>query len=571
MVASTIHDPATSTVASKSCVPTVSGTVPNGSQTWGMGPTTVGGLMVVELFVTLTAPAVMVPSTIRVLHDTTFPVKLSLRAPAMSDQSIFLRVKQQNIKINVHAAKDKKMGTLQVDTAWVLYVRATPTRKSPGGTGVSNNYMRLTEWHKTPDMTYKLDVYCGANDGPMCQFHVASATDSSGDYEVGTGRNRYWYSLRADAPQEFFLVKNNADGLYALFCYGPDDQWISTMGHTGMTSVDRPTVVAVQGASLPASYTACWSTMALSGATPPFAGLVASADAHLGSLVVESTANSVGVGSGALVVRGGGSFDGDVHVSGSVTSSGVNAVSPFEVQSQTLPAQKLRIVVSDGITPAGTEAGQVFFDAAGTNKQIKLENAMWNDAMALMTLRLTGLSPALRAFVNIQGAGGIGNIAVQQLIWDAGETAWLPFTLQIDHQWSPNTAIDPHIHVAPLTSLTTEAATFDLVWEIRDMWEVVNDANMTTYLANGDPASHANTFNGTVSLTGPQTALRHRMLHFGSCTPALSPNSRSAVIVGALRRRGGTTYAGQVALLGFDFHVQNNSLMGDLGPYPPPS
>lgn len=471
------------------------------------------------------------------------------------------------------------MGTLQVDTAWVLYVRGSPTRKSPAGTGAPSNYMRLTDWHRTASMTYKLDVYCGANNGPMCQFHVACSTNSSGDYTVSSptapAQNRYWYSLRADAPQEFFLIKNNADNLYALYCYGPDNQWISVMGFTGMTSVDRPTIVAVQSDPLPASYTAYWSTMALPGATPPFAGLVSSADAHLGSLVIESTTNSIGIGSGALVVNGGASFDGDVHVSGSVNATGGmagSAVSPFEVMSQTLPAEKLQVVVSDGITPASTLAGEVYLNAAGTSFQIRLSRPMWNDAMALTTLRTTGVGnfPTLQAFLTINAGGDIGNVAMQQLQWASSANDWIPFTLQLDHQWAPNTRISPHVHVVPYDRTTTANTYFDLAWEVKDIYGGVpaEDDPLKTLYETGAPSASHNIFSGTATLPTGAVQMRHVMINFSSGTPQLGTYSRSAVIVGALRRRAGGDTA-KITLVGFDFHVQNNRLMGDMGPYGP--
>jgi hypothetical protein len=185
-----------------------------------------------------------------------------------------------------------------------------------------------------------------------------------------------------------------------------------------------------------------------------------------------------------------------------------------------------------------------------TAHEMFLDPPVWND-LEIVLISTTSTALTLRTLVTID------TVAIQQPCWrTAGTQAWMPFTKQLPHNWKPNSSVSPHLHVVPLVT-TVGAASFQLIWQIRDIGEV--------YQTTALPAT--NSYRQTATLPGSVPALTHALIGFGSQTPTgFNMNSRSHIIIGALRRITSPNDL-DIYLIGFDFHIQLWKVGGDRGPY----
>jgi hypothetical protein len=405
------------------------------------------------------------------------------------------------------------------------YYSKIPSAKSAAPTGVSSNYMQITNWHKMGPMAYKMDVYAGWDSTSVCRFVLDTATDSSGDYSVTTtgsyGKNVYEFRARIGAPHEFFLLKNNDVGVnqnkYALFCYGPDWHQVTAFAYTGIESL-RPSLAFTGDATLPASYTVMFSTCSLPiGGPYTYTGVLATMPSYVGSINSSTT----------------------------LTASSLTSISPDGLNTMTISTDN---------------SGYTYFNAQGGSKTLILTSPRWNDLQMMPNVRLgTSGAPSMQTFYTIPASGSADPIVVEQMAFSGTSVNTLDFSGQTSHSWKPNTSMSPHIHWAVTTSMGTNTAVFQLAWQLRE----INDTYTT-------PIS-SNNYNEII-IIGPQTVTyQHKMSNFVTRTPTIAGLGNSSIIVGALARLATHTsdnFTGNIFLIGFDWHYQLDQIEGDNGPYP---
>lgn len=187
-------------------------------------------------------------------------------------------------------------------------------------------------------------------------------------------------------------------------------------------------------------------------------------------------------------------------------------------------------------------------------QEILMDPPVWNDL--LLTPNLSNASGVLQYGTMISVAG----VAITRPYWAENRNSWLQFETQMPHTWKPNTGVRVHLHVVPRTTIPVgQTATFDVVWEIRDIGQI--------FSTEAVPGVN-NAFQQTATLPAGTVGMTHMLINFPTATPSgFDPDSRSHCIIGMLRRNSGNTYTGDVFLISFDIHIQNYKIQGDAGPY----
>jgi hypothetical protein len=387
---------------------------------------------------------------------------------------------------------------------------------SPGqasfGAMAPATWYRLIPAHRMPNSAVDLEVHaCNSANNETSVFKLVAGSDLGGDY---VAPKCFWaFTVAPTLPTampEYVFIKNATGGAgaetYSLWARSSAAVDVAIYSFNGWRSGAAVHSVGLTQSSPPASNPGTVDTLLDTG------GFWSGA-ATLPTMTSQTA--SAGSFAGALTIN-------SVPAGNNLTLT----VSPVGVLT---------------ISSSGVSA------SAGT---VGLGTPVWDDIIAVTALRFTGGTPVLKTFVVVDGQ------SVTQPAWEREDNNWVPFSIQTPHTFRPNSEINPHIHLAPASNMGANTAIFDLVWEIRAIGEAYTGG-----------AVGANVFNGTATLGPNVNAKVHTMIHFGNRTPSIGATP-SSIIVGAVRRRTGSTYSGDVFLVGFDFHIQKNKVEGDQGPYP---
>lgn len=171
---------------------------------------------------------------------------------------------------------------------------------------------------------------------------------------------------------------------------------------------------------------------------------------------------------------------------------------------------------------------------------------MWDDVLSdTAAARSGGTAPAFTKIID--NVGGTSTGVYANVFSDA--TKDVHFVMQIPHSWAQGSNLRPHIHWMPLTDIANgETVDFDFEYAWVDVGEVLpadTTEDPITYTSSGTTAAHT-----------------HKMTSFTTITG--TGHTVSSVLLCRVGRKVSSTFGGDIAVLGFDFHIQKDSAEGSI-------